>query len=137
MRSYQNDYAGWAEDTAQAIAEGRWDEIDRASLADEVTDLGRTAKRQLTSSFRVLLTHLLKLEYQGEKATRSWSDTIKRERRNAAKFLAESPSLRAQLDAIIADAYADAVYQAESETGLALHNFPDRCQWSVSEIMGE
>ena len=36
MRSYETDYAGWAEDTARAIQEGRWGEIDRAALADEV-----------------------------------------------------------------------------------------------------
>jgi uncharacterized NAD(P)/FAD-binding protein YdhS len=137
VRAYERDYAGWAEDTAKAIEEGRFSEIDRAALADEVASLGRSAKRELTSSLRVLLTHMLKARYQHERHTRSWDDTIRRERRNANKFLTESPSLKTQLDAILADAYEDAIYQAESETRLALNTFPVRCEWTMSEILGE
>jgi hypothetical protein len=136
-RTYTEDFAGWAEDTAKAIEEGRFAEIDRAALADEVASLSRSAKRQLTSALRLLLANMLKVEYQPEKDTRSWDDTIRRERRNANKFLAESPSLNAQLDEIFADAYEDAIYQAESETGLALGTFPECCQWTVAEVLGE
>jgi hypothetical protein len=136
-RAYAEDYVGWAEDTARAIENGRFDEIDRTALADEVASLGRSAKRQLTSALRVLLTHMLKSQYQPEKHSRSWDDTIRRERRNANKFLAESPSLKAKLDEICAEAYEDALYQAESETRLALNTFPETCEWTVAEVLGE
>jgi hypothetical protein len=136
-RAYADDYAGWAEDTARAIEDGRFDEIDRAALADEVASLGRSAKKELTSALRVLLTHMLKAQYQPEKHTRSWDDTIRRERRNANKFLAESPSLKAKLDEILADAYEDARYDAESETRLALNDFPETCPWTLAEALGE
>jgi hypothetical protein len=39
-RSYANDYAGWIED-------GRFHEIDRAALPDEVRDLGKSERREL------------------------------------------------------------------------------------------
>ena len=137
LRAYADDFAGWAEDTARAIEEGRFAEIDKAALADEVASLGKSARRELTSALRLVLTHLLKVEYQPEKHTRSWDNTIRRERRNALKFLKESPSLRAQLASFLAEAYEDAVYQAESETGLGIHTFPKVCPWTEAEIFGE
>jgi hypothetical protein len=136
LHAYADDFAGWAEDTARAITEGRFEDIDKAALADEVASLGTSARRQLTSALRLLLIHLLKPQHQPEKHTRSWDDTIRRERRNALKFLQESPSLKAQLEAILSEAYEDAVYQAESETGLALDTFPDVRPWSEAEILG-
>ena len=47
MRAYETDFAGWAQDTARAITEGRWSEIDRAALADEVESLGRRDRREI------------------------------------------------------------------------------------------
>jgi hypothetical protein len=47
MRAYEQDYAGWAEDTAKAIEEGRWSEIDREALADEVLDLSKSSRREI------------------------------------------------------------------------------------------
>src|SRR6185312_534567 len=80
MRSYEVDYAGWAEDTAQAICQGRWSEIDRTALADEVLDLAKKERRAIRSQFEVLLVHLLKKRYQPMKASRSWDATILEQR---------------------------------------------------------
>jgi hypothetical protein len=135
IRGIEGDFVGWADDTAKAIEEGRFDEIDRIALADEVASLSRSAKRELASALRLLLVHMLKAQYQPEKHTRGWDDTIRRERRNANKFLAESPSLTSSLNEIFADAYEDAVYQAESETRLALSTFPKSCQWMIEEVL--
>jgi hypothetical protein len=135
IRGIEEDFVGWADDTAKAIEEGRFDEIDRTALADEVASLSRSAKRELTSALRLLLVHMLKAQYQPEKHTRSWDDTMRRERRNAKKFLAESPSLKSSLNEIFADAYEDAIYQAESETLLALSTFPKSCQWTIEEVL--
>jgi hypothetical protein len=135
LRAKDEDFAGWAEDTAKAIRDGRFAEIDRVALAEEVSSLSRSAKRELTSALRLLLVQMLKVQYQPEKHTRSWDDTIRRERRNANKFLAESPSLKSSLNEIFAEAYEDAVYQAESETRLALSTFPKSCQWTIEEVL--
>ena len=95
-RSYADDYAVWIEDTARAIEDGRFNEIDRAALADEVRDLGKAERRELRSALEVLLMHMLKTKYQSEK-TRSWELTIRIQRKHAVRFLAESPSLRPDL----------------------------------------
>jgi hypothetical protein len=71
LRAYTEDYAGWVEDTARAIEDGRFDDIDRAALAGEVRDLGKSEGARIESALRILLLHLLKTKYQPEKRTRS------------------------------------------------------------------
>jgi hypothetical protein len=135
MRAYEQDYAGWVEDTARAIEEGRFSEIDRVALADEVRDLGKSERRELESALRVLLLHLLKQRYQPEKRTRSWEASIRVQRKHLSKFLRESPSLRPELSELVADAYDSARIEAEQETGLDLDTFPEICEWTVAEVL--
>jgi hypothetical protein len=135
MRAYEQDYAGWVEDTARAIEEGRFNEIDRVALADEVRDLGKSERRELESALRVLLLHLLKQRYQPEKRTRSWEASIRVQRKHLSKFLRESPSLRPELSELVADAYDSARIEAEQETGLDLDTFPEICEWTVAEVL--
>ena len=136
MRAYEKDYAGWIEDTATAIENGQFTEIDKAALADEVRDLGKIERREMESALEVLLMHSLKLRYQPEKQTRSWDLTIRIQRRHIAKFLQQSPSLRAELPELVADAYATARLKAADETGMELEKFPEVCEWTVTEVVG-
>jgi hypothetical protein len=91
MRTYEQDYYGWIEDTSKAIGEGRWNDIDRELLADEVLDLGNRERDRLESAMRVLLRHLLKLAYRPEKRTPSWDASIRVRRKHAAKYLLKTP----------------------------------------------
>ena len=135
MRAYEQDYAGWVEDTARAIEEGRFNEIDRVALADEVRDLGKSERRELESALRVLLLHLLKQRYQPEKTTRRWETSIRVQRKHLSKFLRESPSLRPELSESVADAYDSARIEADQETGLDFDTFPEICEWTVAEVL--
>lgn len=137
MRSYLRDYAGWAEDTAQAILEQRWSDIDRAALADEVLDLGKRIESKMESRLRVLLAHLLKQRYQPERETRSWQLTIEEQRSRAWQLLDENPSLKPSLRKLYSRAYSAARYKAARETGLDLTTFPDDLVFTESEIWGE
>jgi uncharacterized protein DUF29 len=136
IRAYDRDYAGWAEDTAKAIAEGRFDEIDRTALADEVESLGKRDRREVASRMAVIVVHLLKLKYQPELATQSWRETIDLQRDELASVLADSPSLRAQLDTQLAAIYKRAGRKAAAETGLDIDTFPETCEFTVAEILG-
>jgi Domain of unknown function DUF29 len=135
IRSYSDDYAGWAEDTARAIEEGRFAEIDPAALADEVRSLSGSEQSRLESALRVLLIHMLKVKYQPEKHTRNWDLTIAVQRVHIRKFLKTSPSLRARLDELIADAYETARYDAENQTGIFFDTLPETCEWTDAEIL--
>jgi len=135
MRAYKQDYAGWVEDTAQALEQGRFGEIDLVALADEVRDLGISERERLESALRVLLVHLLKAKYQPEKRTRSWDASIRVQRKHVAKYLKQSPSLRCELDEFLEDAYDDARIEAATQTGFDIDTFPETCEWSVAEVL--
>jgi hypothetical protein len=126
LRAYTKDYAGSVEDTAKAIEDGRFEEIDRSALADEVRDLDKSERRELQSALSVLLRHLLKTKYQPEKASRSWQATIRVQRQQIEEFLEESPSLRQDLPKLLADAYDNARIDVANETGMEIDTFPER-----------
>ncbi len=134
-RSYADDYAGWVEDTACAIEEGRFSAIEVAALADEVRDLGIGHRKELVSALRILLIHLLKTKYQPEKESRSWQAGIHVQRKHTAKFLRRSPSLRRELPELLEDAYDDARIDAANKTGIVIDVFPEFCEWTVDEVL--
>jgi hypothetical protein len=134
-RSYTTDYAGWAEDTAQAIEDGRFQDIDRAALADEVRDLSKSERRGMTNALKVLVLHMLKIRYQPEKQTPSWRASINVQRDDVEEYLQESPSLRPDLPRLLRKAYKHARIEAAEETGLALDVFPESCEWTVTEML--
>jgi hypothetical protein len=136
ITAYQDDYVQWVEDTARALEEGRFDEIDRTALADEMRDLGKTETRELRSALCVLLVHLLKTRHQPEKRTRSWDASIRVQRKHVAEFLEESPSLRPKLPELLRDAYDQARIDAANETGLDIDTFLETCEWPSAEILG-
>jgi hypothetical protein len=136
-RSYATDYVGWAEDTAQAIEDGRFQDIDRAALADEVRDLSKSERRGLTSALKVLVMHMLKSRYQPEKQTPSWQASINVQREDVEEYLHESPSLRLDLPRLLEKAYQRARIEAADETGLELDAFPESCEWTVAEILAD
>ncbi len=135
-RAYASDYCGWVEDTARAIEEGRFGEIDRAALADEVRDLGKSERRELKSALEVLLMHMLKSRYHPERQTRSWQASINVQRRQVAEFLEDSSSLQPEVQRFIEVAYERARITAAEETGLGLDLFPEVCEWTVAEVIG-
>lgn len=134
-RSYADDYAGWLEDTACAIEEGRFGEIELAELADEVRDLGIGHRKELVSALRIPLLYLLKTKYQPEKESRSWQTSIRVQRKHIGKFLLRSPSLRRELPELLEDAYDDARIDAANETGIVIDVFPEFCEWTVDEVL--
>jgi hypothetical protein len=135
LRPYNEDYAAWVEDTARAIEDGRFDEIDRATLADEVRDLGKGERARLESALRIFVLYLLKTKYHPEKRTRSWEASIRVQRKHASEFLLESPSLRPELPKLLSNAYDNARIDAANETGIDIDTFPETCEWTVEEAL--
>ena len=139
MRSYDNDFAGWAEDTARAICDGRWSDIDRRHLADEVADLARRERRAIRSRYTVLFLHLLKQRYQPMKASPSWEASILEQRIRLRELLEENPSLAtvSETSDAMARAYRLARVQAVRETGFRIDTFPVELPFSNEDIWGD
>src|SRR5277367_4307404 len=115
---YDRDFYAWANEQAALLRSGKLSDADAAHIAEELESMGRSERNQLTNRLAVLLAHLLKWRFQPGLRGNSWRLTIREQRRRAGRLLAQNPSLQADLDTILADAYGDAVLVAERETGL-------------------
>ena len=80
---YEQDFYEWSHTTAALIRAGKWDDLDREALAEEVESLGKRDRRELRSRLQTLLMHLLKWRYQPSERSGSWRGTIRTARREA------------------------------------------------------
>jgi Domain of unknown function DUF29 len=134
---YERDFAAWAEAQAEALRAGRLDALDLEHLAEEIADLSKREQDAIESHLETLVMLLLKWRYQPDRRTRSWEATIKVARRNIAKLLRRSPSLRRDLPAALDEVYPNARIRAGAATGLADDAFPDACPFNLDQVTGD
>ncbi len=135
---YEQDFNLWLERQATLLRERRFDELDVDNLVEEVESIGRSDKREVKSRLIVLLKHLLKYQHQADKRTRSWTDTIRDQRRELQLIFEDSPSLlRHHAPSVLSASYARARREASSEAGLPLDTFPEGCPYNLEQILDE
>jgi hypothetical protein len=134
---YERDFAAWAEAQAEALRAGRLDALDLANLAEEIGDLSKLEQDAIESHLETLVMHLLKWRYQPDRRRRSWEATIKVARRNIAKLLRRSPSLRRDLPASLDEVYPNSRIRAAVTTRLPDDVFPDTCPFTLDQVTGE
>jgi hypothetical protein len=132
---YDTDFYAWANEQAALLRAGRLSEADIENIAEEIESMGRSERRELTSRLTVLLVHLLKWRYQPALQSHSWRNTIEQQRLRLEDHLAENPSLKSQLDEVMAKAYRHARVDAELETGLLKKSFPLASPFTFDEAM--
>jgi len=135
MSANIQDFYSWTHQQARLLREGRFDELDLLTLAEEIEDMGNRHYDQLESRFELLLSHLLKWLYQPAYRGASWRLTIQEQRRKIPKLLKKNPGLKSYLPQILADAYEDARKTAADETGLSLNTFPEQCPWPLEQAL--
>lgn len=121
---YREDLHAWAREQAALLRAGRLTELDAANIAEELDDVAIEQVDKREGALRVLLAHMLPWDHQPERQGRGWANTIATQRRHALKVLRKNPSLTANLDEAIAEAWDDARLEAPSETDLPLSTFP-------------
>ena len=136
---YEQDFYAWTEQQAELLRAGRWADLDVVHLSEELESMGAREKRELISRLAVLLSHLLKWQYQASRRGRSWELTITEQRGRILDLLADNPSLKhsERLLPAIRKAYKYATIRAELETGLSGSSFPPGCPYRWEEIMDE
>jgi hypothetical protein len=134
---YETDFYAWAIDQAARIRALNVPSFDTENVAEEIESLGRSQKSQLTSRCDVLLTHLLKWQFQPDRRGSSWISTIGEQRRRIDIVLINSPSLRPTVPDVVAESYSHAIKQASRETALPVETFPASCPWTPGEVLGE
>jgi hypothetical protein len=117
------------------LREGRFAELDLANLIEEIEAMGRRGKRAVKSSLVVLLTHLLKHQFQPEQRSSSWRGGMVEHRQRMRNDFEESPSLRPRAAEVFTRAYADARERVSAETGLPLRRFPRPTPTSLEQAL--
>lgn len=129
------DFYAWTQQQVHLLKSANWAALDIESLTQEIESMGASERRELINRLAVLLTHLLKWQYQPSFQGRSWQLTIKEQRRQLQRLLTDNPSLQARLSELIADAYGDAILLAAKETGLEESMFPENCPYAEDAIL--
>jgi len=132
---YDQDIVAWATEQARLIRSGQFDQLDVEHIADEIEDVGKSEQRELASRMAVLITHLLKWQYQTGSRSASWSGSIREQRKRIALAIKATPSLKASL--VDADwlqaAWSDGLMKAIEETGL--DTFPEMPCWTAQQML--
>ncbi len=134
---YSTDFSNWTRQTAQLLRERRWQEIDVANLIDEVEDLGKSERRAIASQLTRLLLHLLKWQYQPQRRSDSWLDSITDARTQIDLAIQDSPSLKGYPAEQLEDSYRRARRQAATQTNLEIAVFPETCQYALDLVLAE
>ncbi len=134
---YDQDFYVWLTHNATLLRQGKFLEIDVENIAEELEGMSRREKRALINRLAVLLTHLLKWQFQPGKRSNSWRYTIEEQRRAVLKLLKESPSLHYQLYDKLSEAYQDGIIKAAKETHLDKTAFPSVCPYTLDQTLDE
>jgi hypothetical protein len=133
---YEEDETAWLEEMSRLVAERRFRDLDTKHLSELLSDMAKRDKREVQSRLAVLLTHLLKWEYQARKRSKSWKATILEQRHELADLL-ESATLLSYPHDVLLKAYRRAVRRAALESGLREGTFPDECPFTVDHVLAE
>jgi hypothetical protein len=135
--AYETDFAAWAQHQALMVHPGRWENLDREHVGEELEALGRSEHNELESRLEVLTTHLLKWRFHSASGEprRGWRLTIREQRHGIVQLLKRSPSLRPLLPTVLSENYPHARLMAIDETDLPENILPATCPWPVEQML--
>jgi hypothetical protein len=137
MSLYEQDFYQWIEEQAALLKAGALSQLDVENLIEEVESMGKSQKKELYSRLIILISHLLKWDYQPDQRSKSWKSTILTQRKELKLLLMDNPSLRRLIPEAVNQIFEDSVDFAVDETGLPESAFPETCPYSIENIMGE
>ncbi|MEI1377255.1 DUF29 domain-containing protein [Nostoc sp. UHCC 0926] len=134
---YNQDFLLWTQQQAECLKKGRWAELDVEHLVEELEALGRSEQKELGSYLQVLLMHLLKCQYQPERKTKSWVNTISNSRNQIQDCLEDTPSLQRFLEdwEWIEKYYRRARRDAAKETQMPIETFPLEFPFTMEQVL--
>ena len=132
---YDKDFYEWTVRNAELLRSGRAGEADLAHIAEEIEDMGKRERRELLHRLSILIAHLLKWQVQADRRSRSWELTVRLQRKDLEKLVAENPSLRPYLSESLPEAYEHAVVEAMTETGHPESDFPSTFPFTLDVVL--
>jgi len=131
---YEDDFESWSYEQAELLRQRRFAELDLPNVIEELESMGSEQRHALESSYRLVIAHLLKWQFQPQLRSSSWEITIARERVNIARREEKNRALRAGAKQILESVYRDAVREAAMETGLPRDTFPFDCPYAAEQL---
>jgi hypothetical protein len=132
---YERDFNLWVEEQVALLKAGALERLDVANLMEEIADMARSQRRAIRSDLVVLLTHLLKWQYQSNHRSTGWAGAIVEHRRCIWEEIEDSPSLARYPGEVFERSYRAAREQAAAETGLSLSRFPETSPYTVEQAL--
>jgi len=147
MSDYETDIYAWSRKQGALLRRLAAGErvndagLDWPNIAEEIESVGRSERSSLEAFVASIIEHLIKLEASPARDPRAgWRTTVRRSRIRIRRLLKDNPSLRQELDGIVAN---------EMETGrnlaeIALDSYgetpliaPRQFNYSSDEVLGD
>jgi len=142
--SYDRNFFAWTQQQAELLRREATfrpgTDLDLENLAEEIESLGKRDRRALTNNVARIAEHLLKLQHSRAKDPRpGWENSVDVHRSKARKILADSPGLRSDLQATLAESYDDGRRRAARTLGGELDPklLPECCPYTVDQILDQ
>jgi hypothetical protein len=135
--NHEKDVYGWAIHTAQLLRDKKMSEVDFDGIVEELEELGISNEHALISRLALVISHLLKWQFQPNMRGHSWKYTIEIQREDAKVHLRKNPGLKGKITEILEDAYRSAILKAAKDTGLTKKDFPAECPYTFEQIMSD
>lgn len=139
---HETDWYAWVHEQTTLLETGQFDALDVLPLVEELRVMSNTEPQELYNRLVVLLSHLLKLQVAREllphaydRAQRGWQITCRTQRKEIAKVLRRSPSLRPTLPEEVADAYDVARLHATMALQVDERVMPLTCPWDPDAVL--
>lgn len=135
---YDRDFLLWTEQQADLLRAGKMSELDVEHLVEEIEELGKEQKMALQSLIRMILVHLLKLDFSPSRAPRAkWIDEVLEFRARAESRIEDTPSLNHHLDALFCKAWPQA--RRIVEKSMLVHGenveIPKDCPYTLEQVL--
>ncbi|MEH1843315.1 MAG: DUF29 domain-containing protein [Nostoc sp.] len=135
--TYTADFNLWIEQTAQLLRSHHWHKVDVEHLIEEVEGLGKSERRGIASQLTRLLLHLLKWQYQPQRRSDSWLDSITDSRTQIELAILDSPSLKSYPIEQLEESYQRARPQVAKQTKMLISVFAEECPYSLKLVLDE
>lgn len=127
------DEVRWLEINSNLIKEKN--DFDVNGVSRYLAEMSASEHRTVSSLLIILMMHKLKNKYQSKKKSRSWDLSISHSMINLEEIFVRSKTLYNYALQNFDYAYDKAVKKASAETGLPINSFPDKCEWTMEEIL--
>jgi hypothetical protein len=134
---YERDFVAWAEKNAELLRAGELGASDIDHIAEELDGLSKSHTDRLFSRLVVLAHHLMKYQYRPDSRSKSWSNTIREQRKRIELHLKESPSLRPRIEETLPDVFDIARIRALEETHLLPDMIPEGVIYTEEQLLSD